>query len=762
MPKLAALLLVMLASVASGLPAPRGGIVENCGQLAAMVHSYVNCGDATIYFTKTAVVLDLPRRQHALWMRFTDANASTVLELRDEQPTRLHYFTGADPRHWRSDRRVYSELVYRDLWPGVDVVFRPEPGQLRYWIRAGAASDRTGARFEFEGADRVAKSGSGALRIEIPGHACTDCAVSPAGTERVLRWGSGAASEALPVPGPNAAGSLSWSTFLGGSSNDYSHGLAVDSADRPVVTGYALSTDFPTSPGAYDSTHAGGYDVFVAKLDAGGSTLLWATFLGGNQEDRPFALALDASGHVVVAGHTFSADFPTTPGAYDRILNGTRDVFVAMLDADGSSLRWSTYLGGAAWERAWGMALTTDGRPVVAGETSSTDFPTTLGAYDTALGGGVDGFVTELEADGRSLRWSTFVGGSSSDWINAVALDHLQRPVAAGTTYSADYPVTPGAFDPSANGVADGFVTKLAADGGTAVYSTYLGGAGVDVAYALGVNAQGQAVVTGSTTSADFPVTAGAFDVSYNGGGDLFVAQFDTAGAALSWSTFVGGSAVEEAYALILDPEGRPMVAGETASADFPTTWDGFDRVYGGNRDAFVTQVRATGDSLRWSSFLGGGQWDSGWDFALDSTGNPLLTGPTRSGDFPTSAGAYDRVYNGGAEDVFVTRFELRTPAAADPVGPSALRLWAGPNPFRRSVQLRFHLSQPGAVQLSVFDAAGHRVAALLPEMRAAGANSLVWPGRDPERGVPVPGGVYWLRLQTPSRVLHASVIRVR
>lgn len=736
--------------------------MENRGQLEAAVQSYANCGDATIYFTRIAVVLDFPRRRHAIWMRFIGASPSAVLELRDEQPTRLHFFTGADPRRWQSSLRVYSELVYHDLWPGVDVMFRPEHGQLRYLIHAARASDRTRARFDFAGADRVTKPTGDALRIEIPGSDLSDRETTTAGTEHILRWGVDATSEAHSGPGPDAAGTLSWSTFLGGSDNDYAHGLDVDAVDQPVVTGYALSTDFPTTPGAYDSTHSSGYDVFVAKFDATGSTLLWATFLGGSQEDRPFALALDAGARVLIAGHTFSADFPTTAGAYDRMLNGTRDVFVTMLDASGASLRWSTYLGGAAGERAWGLALTEDGRAVIAGETGSADFPTTAGAHDTTIGGSVDGFVSEFDAQGQTLLWSTFLGGSSSDWINAVVLDRMHCPVTTGTTYSSDYPVTPSAFDHSSNGGGDAFVTKLAADGGSVAYSTYLGGSGTDVAYAVGLNRRGETVLTGSTDSANFPVTSGAFDVSYNGAGDIFIAQFDAAGAALPWSTFVGGSGLDEAFALILDPEGRPIVSGETASTDFPTSWNAFDRTYGGEQDAFVTQIRANGDSLCWSSFLGGRHWDSGWDFALDSTGNPLLTGPTRSGDFPTSAGAFDRVYNGGAEDVFLARFEIRTPTAVSPMGGTETRLWAGPNPFPGAVLLRFHLVQPEAVQLLVFDAAGRRVATWLPEMRAAGPNSLVWSGCEAPNGLPVPGGVYWVRLQTPSRVLQTKVIRLR
>jgi hypothetical protein len=734
-----------------------GGIIENRGQLPEGVRYYASCREATIYFTDTAVVVDLVPQRYALWMRFAGARAPLRLAGGGVSPTRLHFFTGGGPGSLAA--RAYSEVVYRAAWPGLDVCFRVEHEQLFYCIRPAPGADLRQARFEFEGATQIMTELDGTRELRIPGRSLHDSAVSPTGLDRVVRWGCRLSTDAGSDPAVDNASSLTWSTLLGGADNDYSHGVALDAANCPIVTGYTHSLDFPVTPGAHDSIQSGSYDVFVARFAADASSLLWATFLGGSLEDRPFALALDRAGNIVVTGQTFSPDFPTTQDAHDRVLDGSRDVFASKLDPSGSVLLWSTYLGGSAWERAWGLALDADDRPVLAGDTGSIDFPTTSKAYDQVWSGGAEAFVTKLEADGETLTWSTFLGGSSNDVINALAIGATGRPIVTGTTLSNDFPVTVGAYDGTPNGGADAFIATLAAPGDSLVWSTYVGGSGPDVAYGLRLNRRGQAVIAGSTASVDFPVTIGALDGSANGNGDVFVAALDASG--LAWSTYLGGSDADEAYALVLDPDDRPIVSGETASVDFPTTLNGFDRSYGGNRDAFVTQLDATGATLRWSTFLGGGEWESGWDFAVDSGGDPLLTGPTRSSDFPTTEGAFDRSYNGGGEDAFVLRLSLPPFETSVFIPPMTLPLRAWPNPFRESVELRFQLLRPSVMRLLVHDAAGRRVIAITPGFGASGPYSLAWSGLD-ARGRPVAPGVYWVRLETGGSVQQTKVVRTR
>jgi hypothetical protein len=235
----------------------------------------------------------------------------------------------------------------------------------------------------------------------------------------------------------------------------------LDLSGNPVVVGRTGSSDFPTTPGAYDQAFNGGYDVFVTRLSASGDSLLWSTFLGGRDWDEGASLVLDLSGNPVVVGHTNSSDFPTTPGAYDQAHNGEYDVFMARLSASGDSLFGCTFLGGSHWDYGQALVLDLSGNPVVVGHTYSSDFPTTPGAYDQTHNGGIDVFVARLSASGTSLLWSTFLGGSDSNYGSSIVLDLSGNPIIVGQTNTSDFPTTPGAYDQTYNHGGDVFVAKF-------------------------------------------------------------------------------------------------------------------------------------------------------------------------------------------------------------------------------------------------------------------------------------------------------------
>ena len=311
------------------------------------------------------------------------------------------------------------------------------------------------------------------------------------------------------------------------------------------------ATDYPTTAGAYDTTHNGTYDVFVTRLDASGSTLDYSTLIGSetnevwNANDFAYGLALDGAGDAYVTGQTYGAAFPTTPGAYDTSFNGITDAFVTELDATGSSLVFSTFLGGGGQDSGEGIALDPTGNVYVTGITPdvTVDFPTTPGAYDT-VANGIEGFVTKLDPTGSSLDYSTRIGGPGTGG-GGIAVDAAGNAYITGTTQSSGYPTTAGAFDTSHNGGNDGFVTKFNAAGSALDYSTLLGGRrgnGSDGITGIAADASG-VYVTGTTDSNYFPTTAGAFDTSPNGGGDIFVAKLDPSGGSLIYSTVLGGSA---------------------------------------------------------------------------------------------------------------------------------------------------------------------------------------------------------------------------
>jgi hypothetical protein len=327
----------------------------------------------------------------------------------------------------------------------------------------------------------------------------------------------------------DAAGSaLVYSTYLGGGDNDFGQGIAVDDAGSAYVTG-ETGFNFPTTPGAAQTTPAGQGEVFVTKLDAAGSGLVYSTYLGGSDFDRVLDIAVDDAGSAYVSGATTSTDFPTTAGAAQTTYaGGFFDVYVTRLNAAGSGLVYSTYLGGSTGEFGVGIAVDGAGSAYVTGDTSSTDFPTTPGAAQTTSAGNGDAFVTKLNAAGSELVYSTYLGGGNIDSGSAIAVDDAGSAYVVGVTGSADFPTTPGAPQATYAGGADAFVTKLHAAGSGLVYSTYLGGSDFDSGQDIAVDGSRSAYVTGATRSANFPTTPGAARTTNAGSFDAFVAKIAT------------------------------------------------------------------------------------------------------------------------------------------------------------------------------------------------------------------------------------------
>jgi hypothetical protein len=408
---------------------------------------------------------------------------------------------------------------------------------------------------------------------------------------------NGGASDAFVVK-LNAAGSaLTYATFLGGSSDDEGWGIAIDASGAAYVTGWTQSSDFPTTGGAFDPSFNGYYDAFVAKLNAPGSGLTYATFLGGISYDYGYNIAIDASGAAYVTGYTGPADFPTTPGALDTSYNGDGDAFVVKLNTAGSALTYGTFLGGSNDDAGWGIAVDMSGEAYVTGNTESSDFPTTAGAFDTSRNGSWDAFVVKLNGAGSALAYATFLGGNSGEAGDDIAID-ASGAYVAGLTSSSDFLTTPGAFDTTFNGGIDGFVVKLDATGSALTYATYLGGSNDDYGPdSIAIDASGAVHVTGWTWSSDFPTTDGAFDTTSNGGGyDVFVVTLNAAGSALTYATFLGGNSGDEGDDIAIDASGATYVTGYTFSSDFPTTAGAFDTSLNGI-DAFVVKLAVGGVS---------------------------------------------------------------------------------------------------------------------------------------------------------------------
>ena len=621
-----------------------------------------------------------------------------MLEGEERAPGEVNYLRGNDPARWQTELRRYGQVVYRDLWPGVDLRLRDQAGALKdeFQVRPGARP--ADIRLAYAGAAGLRLDNSGALLIETEVGVLRDSppvsyqmiagARVPVESRYVMNEGDGRYGFAVGAsyqpdheliidPG------VEYSTFLGGSSYETAAGIQVDANGNAYVVGTTQSPNFPTTPGAFRRTGAvsNSLEVFVSKLNPAGTALVYSTFIGGSNFDWGRGIAIDAAGNAYVTGQTKSSNFPTTGGAFDRTFNvdtcprcgiDQYDAFVLKLNAAGSGLVYSTFLGGFNLDDGMAIALDGTGSAYVAGETEASNFPTTAGAFDRTINGAFDTFVTKLNATGSALVYSTYLGGAAVEFPSRVSVDASRNLVIAGSTSSGNFPTTAGAFDTTANGAFDVFVTKLNAAGSALVYSTFLGGADFDSGGGLDLDAAGNAYVSGGTGSFDFPTTPGAFDTLADGS-EAFVTKLNPAGSALVYSTLLGGTASDGASAVTVDGAGNAWVTGGTSSADFPVIVGAADSTHNGMSDVFVSELNADGTTLLYSTFLGGNQSENGNDLALDASGGVYVTGLTFSANYPTTAGAFDIVFNGDLlifwGDGFVTKLgSVSTPPSTPPV----------------------------------------------------------------------------------------------
>jgi len=564
------------------------------------------------------------------------------------------------------------------------------------------------------------------------------------------------------IDDPTNPTTLIWSTLLGGQQSEKGLSMVADSAGNLLVTGRTRSADFPTTVGSYDTTHGGMNDVFVAKLDPSGTTLIWSTLLGGTGDDVIPTITVDAADNPVLTGTTTSSDFPVTAGAYDTTNNGMRDSWIAKLDATGSELIWSTYWGGSNNEVSNRVLIDPDGCPIVVGYTLSADLPMTAEAHDPQFNGGWDAYVGRFSPDGSQLLAATYLGSPGDDIGNGLALDQSGNAVVVGEAGADGFPTTPGAFSTENAGGVDTFVSKLDLSDATLLWSTVLGGVDNDIGVNVLLDATNRPIVTGSTASSDFPTTDGVFDSVYNGGRDTFVSTFDTDGGALVWSTFLGGSGVDKGWALAVDPAGQTVAIGTTNSPDLPTTTNAFDPTYNGANDVFIARLDDSGAALGFCTYLGGDGVDEAYSTVMSGVGHLLLIGVSASTDFPTTPGSFQESA-AGLGDAFVAEFDLPAP---EPAGVPAVVARASlrsihPNPFNPMTTVAFTTPARGVVRLEVYDVGGRRVRTLVDSNLDAGDHTVCWDGRD-DAGWILPAGQYLARLTAGTLVQVSKMTLVK
>jgi uncharacterized protein (TIGR03437 family) len=596
----------------------------NLGQADPQVRFLTRAAGMVVFFTDTEAVMVLHasekprsgrmgRRERPSQVEQTVVRMKLVGARRPLQATGLerlpgisNYFLGNDPKQWRTDIPHYGRVSLEGVYPGVDVVYRGHQRQLEY--------------------DFVVAPGARPEVIELAFDGPQSVKVDPNG-DLLLETSLGVLRQAKPVVYQEV------------------NGRRVEVAAGYKVQGQRVGFTLAR----YERSQPLVIDPLI---------LAYSTFLGGNGYDEGDAIAVDASGSAYVTGNTTSSNFPTQ-SAYQRTLKYSWEVYVTKLAPGGNAVVYSTYLGGGKDDEGFEIAVDGAGYAYIAGATSSSDFPTQA-PYQRMLKGDWDAFVTKLAPGGNALVYSTYLGGSGNECGCAIALDGAGSVYVTGGTSSSDFPIQ-SPFQAVLKGSQDAYVAKLSPDGAALVYSTYLGGAGVEDGNDIAVDAAGSAYVTGSTSSSDFP-TKSPFQAALVGSKDAFVTKLSPDGKTLSYSTFLGSGTEDGGDGIAVDAAGSAYVTG-TTYAGFPTQ-SPYQANLKGVQDAFVTKLAPSGSALVYSTYLGGSDYDSrgetlpdeAWSIAVDAAGSAYVAGVTGSPDFPTQS-AFQRLCNGcPGSDAFVAK----------------------------------------------------------------------------------------------------------
>ena len=516
-------------------------------------------------------------------MKLMDARPNVAPRAVGKQAGAANYLVGSQPDRWRIGVPLFGKIIYPDVYPGIDLIYYGNQNQLEYdFVVAPGASWRS-IRLAFSGAQAVEIDPNGDLKLQT-------------------RWGW------LRHRRPRVYQQLA-------SGRSEISGHYVLQGDRQV--GFEI--------GDYNSAVA-------LVIDP---TLVYSSYLGGSAADYGYSVAVDSSGCAYTVGETWSTNFPLV-NPMQSVPAGDTDIFVTKWNAAGTGIVYSTYIGGSNRDVPLSIVVDAAGNAHIAGYTYSANFPITSGALRSTFSGQSKAFVLELNPSGKSLIYSTFLGGSGNDYATGIAVDATGQSYISGYTASIDFPVTSNAFQSSyGGGEFDGFFAKLNPAGSQLVYATYLGGTGNDTAYAVALDPAGNVYLTGQTQSSNFPVLQ-ALQTTYSQS-DAFVVKLNASSQVL-YSTYLGGTGSGTGTGIAADAAGNAYVAGYTTAPDFPVTSGVYQPGNHGSYDAFVAKLSANGSAILSATYFGGSGSESTSGIALDSSGDVFVSGSTNSIDLPLQA----------------------------------------------------------------------------------------------------------------------------
>ncbi len=595
---------------------------ENLGQANDSVQFISRSMGGTLLLSPTETKIALPQKSsekankikspksaaNDLWqMTLRGANSQASGRGVEPLPGKSNYLIGKDSSQWRKNVSNFAKAEFGEIYPGVDIIYYGNQEKLEYDFIVKPAADPEQIRLGFDRAKQVSLDADGNL---------------------LIKTGAGIITQKKPFAYQEQNG-----------------------VPQEIACHFNLLDDKNAGEGSVVGFEVGEYDR-DQKLVID-PVLVYSTYLGGsggdlfNSEQGNKILA-DAAGNAYVVGVTPSPDFPTLSPL--QTARGGSDCFVTKLGANGSGLIFSTFLGGSQNDVCTGMDLDSAGNIYVTGQTLSDDFPL-VNAFQSVNKGNGDAFIAKLNPDGSAIVFSTFLGGASTESPSSIKLDQGGNICVGGSTASSDFPLM-NPVQGSPQGGFDSFVTKFNPAGSALIFSTYFGGSADDFAAGPAVDAAGNIYLAGTTSSRNFPVTAGVFQSVKNGSDDAFVFKLGNAGN-LVYSTYIGGSGIDNAGDIAVDGRGNVITTGFTRSLNFPRK-NAFQPSKGGTVDSFVTKLSADGKSLVFSTYLGGGELQRGFGVATDSIGNVYASGRTNSGDFPLKKPLQDF---GGLDDIYVAKF---------------------------------------------------------------------------------------------------------
>lgn len=627
-----------LAAHGAGLPML---FIPNTGQVDARVRFVGGTPESRTAFLDDGVWIQSGAAH--LRMRFVGGQAAQVVGIVPLE-ARTNFLVGGRER-WRTDLETFGGIEYRALYPGIDARYLGSGRALKSEFLVAPGADPGLIRMDYGRDASVHLDPDGSLVVEAGGVRFREAAPEIYSGSRevpgryillgdgVVGFEIGNYDAALPLVIDPV---ITYSTYLGGSGTSAVTAVARDGLGNLYAAGWTESIDFPVS-GAMQAVNRGGVDAFIVKLDPTGSSLLYATYIGGSGDDRAAGIAVDGSGFAIVVGATGSSNFPLQAPSRSTMVGG-REAFALKLSANGSSLVYSTFLGGSNYDVATAVAIDGAGNAYVAGDTYSADFPV-VNAVQSSFGGKVDAFVVKLNSSGGTT-FSTFLGGALEEHAGGIAVDGSGNAFLAGGTLSTNFPVA-GATQSANAGGQDAFVAKIKTTSATQlVYSTYLGGTGgsaatPEQANAIAIDTSGNAYVAGVTSSTNFPVTAGALQQNSGGGREAFIAKFNAAGTARLYSTYLGWTGFDWANGIAVDGSGNAYVAGYTSSIGFANI-GGVQAGFNGLYDGFISKLTSSGNALSFSTLYGGSGSDQINAIAVDANGNMWIGGQTSSLNLPT------------------------------------------------------------------------------------------------------------------------------